>query len=108
MALVWAPRWELSFNRSCSDCNNAVTRESDTDTSKTVNHEDGERCMKRIAGSFLAALALALTVVVLAHAALSINGAGASFPYPMYSKWFDEYRKKNPSIEINYQSIGSG
>jgi phosphate transport system substrate-binding protein len=64
--------------------------------------------MKRITGNFLAALALALTVVVLAHAALSINGAGASFPYPMYSKWFDEYRKKNPAIEINYQSIGSG
>ena len=64
--------------------------------------------MKRIAGNFLAALALALTVVVFAHAALSINGAGATFPYPMYSKWFDEYRKKNPSVEINYQSIGSG
>jgi len=56
----------------------------------------------------LAALALALTVVVFAHAALSINGAGATFPYPMYSKWFDEYRKKNPAVEINYQSIGSG
>ena len=64
--------------------------------------------MKRITGNFLAALALALTLVVFAHAALSINGAGATFPYPMYSKWFDEYRKKNPSIEINYQSIGSG
>jgi len=64
--------------------------------------------MKRITGNFLAALALALTVVVFAHAALSINGAGASFPYPMYSKWFDEYRKNNPSVEINYQSIGSG
>ena len=64
--------------------------------------------MKRITGSLLAALALALTVVVFAHAALSINGAGATFPYPMYSKWFDEYRKKNPAVEINYQSIGSG
>jgi len=64
--------------------------------------------MKRIAGNLLAALAIALTIVVLAHAALSINGAGATFPYPMYSKWFDEYRKKNPAVEINYQSIGSG
>jgi phosphate transport system substrate-binding protein len=64
--------------------------------------------MKRITGNFLAALALALTVVAVAHAALSINGAGATFPYPMYSKWFDEYRKNNPSVEINYQSIGSG
>src|SRR5882762_12038451 len=67
-----------------------------------------ERRMKRITGNVLAALALALTVVVFAHAALSINGAGASFPSPMYSKWFDEYRKNNPSVEINYQSIGSG
>jgi len=64
--------------------------------------------MKRIAGNFLAGLALALTLVVFAHAALSISGAGASFPYPMYSKWFDEYQKKNPAVQINYQSIGSG
>jgi phosphate transport system substrate-binding protein len=64
--------------------------------------------MKRIAGNILAALTLALTVVVFAHAALSITGAGATFPYPIYSKWFDEYKKKNPDIEINYQSIGSG
>jgi phosphate transport system substrate-binding protein len=37
-----------------------------------------------------------------------INGAGASFPYPIYSKWFSEYNKVHPEIEINYQSIGSG
>jgi phosphate transport system substrate-binding protein len=37
-----------------------------------------------------------------------INGAGATFPYPIYSKWFDEYHKKLPGIQINYQSIGSG
>src|SRR6202790_1405974 len=67
-----------------------------------------ERHMKRIAGNFLAVLTLALTVVVFAHAALSITGAGATFPYPIYSKWFDEYKKKDPDVEINYQSIGSG
>jgi phosphate transport system substrate-binding protein len=39
---------------------------------------------------------------------LQINGAGATFPYPIYSKWFDEYRKANPNVLINYQSIGSG
>jgi phosphate transport system substrate-binding protein len=39
---------------------------------------------------------------------LLINGAGATFPYPIYSKWFDEYHKKFPNIQINYQSIGSG
>ncbi len=37
-----------------------------------------------------------------------INGGGATFPYPMYSKWFDEYHKKFPTLQFNYQSIGSG
>src|SRR6202171_3448006 len=61
--------------------------------------------MKRIAGLFLAALVL----VSLASAqALLINGAGATFPNPIYSKWFDEYHKINPSIQINYLSVGSG
>jgi phosphate transport system substrate-binding protein len=39
---------------------------------------------------------------------LLINGAGATFPYPIYSKWFDEYHKLHPELEFNYQSIGSG
>jgi phosphate transport system substrate-binding protein len=64
--------------------------------------------MKRIAGLSVATLALTMLTAFLVHAALSITGAGATFPYPIYSKWFDEYQKKNPSIEINYQSIGSG
>ena len=62
--------------------------------------------MKRIATIFLFGLALGSFVVV--QGTLSLTGAGATFPYPMYSKWFDEYHKKNPSLEINYQSIGSG
>ena len=37
-----------------------------------------------------------------------INGAGATFPNPIYSKWFDEYNKAHPNVEINYQSVGSG
>ncbi|HEU4890243.1 MAG TPA: phosphate ABC transporter substrate-binding protein PstS [Vicinamibacterales bacterium] len=37
-----------------------------------------------------------------------INGAGATFPYPIYSKWFSEYNKLHPNVEINYQSLGSG
>jgi len=37
-----------------------------------------------------------------------INGAGATFPYPIYSKWFSEYNKLHPEVQINYQSIGSG
>src|ERR1700740_2225459 len=64
--------------------------------------------MKRLAFLLVAALTLTTVAAVLAGAALSINGAGATFPYPMYSKWFDEYHKKNPSVQINYQSIGSG
>jgi phosphate transport system substrate-binding protein len=38
----------------------------------------------------------------------TLNGAGATFPYPMYSKWFNEYHKLHSDIQINYQSIGSG
>ena len=51
-------------------------------------------------GAALAAAAPAQTV--------QINGAGATFPYPIYSKWFSEYNKMHPEVEINYQSIGSG
>jgi phosphate transport system substrate-binding protein len=43
-----------------------------------------------------------------ALAQTTLNGAGATFPYPMYSKWFSEYHKLHPEIQINYQSIGSG
>ena len=43
-----------------------------------------------------------------AKKALLLNGAGASFPYILYSKWFAEYRKVDPAIRINYRSIGSG
>ena len=39
---------------------------------------------------------------------LTINGAGATFPNPLYSKWFDEYQKSHPDVRINYQPIGSG
>src|SRR5438105_4297107 len=39
---------------------------------------------------------------------MTINGAGATFPYPIYSKWFDEYTRVDPSVRFNYQSIGSG
>src|ERR1700676_2096547 len=38
----------------------------------------------------------------------TLSGAGATFPYPIYSKWFSEYHKVHPEVEINYQSIGSG
>jgi phosphate transport system substrate-binding protein len=62
--------------------------------------------MKRLIGIF--SVALALAGVVWADATLSINGAGASFPNPIYTKWFSEYGKKVASVQINYQSVGSG
>ena len=52
----------------------------------------------------LAGLALALP----AMGQIQLNGAGATFPYPMYSKWFSEYNKLHSDVQINYQSIGSG
>jgi phosphate transport system substrate-binding protein len=56
----------------------------------------------------LLAAALDLAGAGRAAAQLLINGAGATFPYPIYSKWFDEYSKVDPSVRFNYQSIGSG
>ena len=58
-------------------------------------------------------LKLFIAVVAIAASAASIsaqqiNGAGATFPYPIYSKWFSEYNKLHPGVQINYQSIGSG
>jgi phosphate transport system substrate-binding protein len=43
-----------------------------------------------------------------AAGAQQLNGAGASFPYPIYSKWFSEYSASHPGVQINYQSVGSG
>lgn len=54
---------------------------------------------------------IALLCVVLAVPAFgqtTLNGAGATFPNPMYQKWFSEYHKAHPDIQFNYQSIGSG
>ena len=53
-------------------------------------------------------LTVALGLSASASAQMMINGAGATFPYPIYSKWFDEYAKVDPSVRFNYQSIGSG
>jgi len=58
---------------------------------------------KLMAGLFAGCL---LTASAMAQ--LTMTGAGATFPYPMYSKWFDEYAKVDPAVRFNYQSIGSG
>ncbi len=57
---------------------------------------------KLLAGLLLSGIAAT------ASAQMTINGAGATFPYPIYSKWFDAYAKVDPSVRFNYQSIGSG
>ena len=61
-------------------------------------------------GSVLGAIALLSVAPVSAPAAgsLTITGAGATFPYPLYSKWFYEYSNSHPGLNFNYQSIGSG
>ena len=63
--------------------------------------------MKFRRGIFLG-LAIVFGLSATASAQMMINGAGATFPYPIYSKWFDEYTKVDPSVRFNYQSIGSG
>ncbi|MFZ0590089.1 MAG: phosphate ABC transporter substrate-binding protein PstS, partial [Bryobacteraceae bacterium] len=63
-----------------------------------------DRCVR------LSLLSISLLVLccVPGFAQTNLTGAGATFPYPIYSKWFSEYRKLHPDIAINYQSIGSG
>jgi phosphate transport system substrate-binding protein len=56
----------------------------------------------------VATMLLAATATFAADQTIQINGAGATFPYPIYSKWFAEYNKMHPEVQINYQSIGSG
>jgi phosphate transport system substrate-binding protein len=60
--------------------------------------------MKKI----LALTALAALTISAASAQMLINGAGATFPQPIYTKWFDAYAKVDPSVRFNYQGIGSG
>ncbi len=64
--------------------------------------------MKRLQFLLPAFLGLALLAVPALAESIQINGAGASFPYPIYSKWFSVYNRLHPDIQINYQSIGSG
>ncbi|PIQ83026.1 MAG: phosphate ABC transporter substrate-binding protein PstS [Candidatus Omnitrophica bacterium CG11_big_fil_rev_8_21_14_0_20_64_10] len=62
--------------------------------------------MKRL--GFLALTAVMLFAPEASARIMLVNGAGATFPYPIYSKWFSEYAKRDGSINFNYQSIGSG
>ena len=60
--------------------------------------------------SLVVSILLVLAIAVAAQPAgtILLNAAGATFPYPIYSKWFDVYHQKDPNVQINYQSIGSG
>jgi phosphate transport system substrate-binding protein len=62
-----------------------------------------------LARPFLAALGVFLSVTpTLSYSRVLINGAGATFPYPLYSKWISDYEKVDPKVRLNYQSVGSG
>jgi phosphate transport system substrate-binding protein len=58
--------------------------------------------------TLMVCLLLGLAGALGADSTVLLNGAGATFPYPMYSKWFDVYHQEHSAIQINYQSIGSG
>ncbi|BAS28869.1 phosphate ABC transporter substrate-binding protein PstS [Limnochorda pilosa] len=62
---------------------------------------------RRILGAMLVG-ALVLTPLAASAQTLQLNGAGATFPYPIYSLWFDTYRSVKSGVQINYQAIGSG
>jgi phosphate transport system substrate-binding protein len=62
----------------------------------------------KILAIFFTLASFATGARVRANDPVSMNAAGATFPYPIYSKWFDAYHKLHPDVEINYQSIGSG
>ena len=64
--------------------------------------------LTRAVAALAAAFTVGLGAAAFAADTLTIDGAGATFPYPIYSKWFDEYHTLRPQVQINYQSIGSG
>jgi phosphate transport system substrate-binding protein len=64
--------------------------------------------MASSASNLAAALVGTALIGTTLAADVQINGAGATFPYPIYSKWFAEYNKLHPDVKINYQSVGSG
>src|SRR3989442_14388552 len=68
----------------------------------------GQRAMRFVRLLFMAALTAGGTIAPALSQTIQIDGAGATFPYPIYSKWFSEYNKLHPNVQINYQSIGSG
>jgi phosphate transport system substrate-binding protein len=68
----------------------------------------GRAAVKACGSVAVAAACLLVAALTPAFARTQLNGAGATFPYPLYSKWFSDYHNLDPDIQINYQSIGSG
>jgi len=64
--------------------------------------------MKRFSSSLAAVTLAAAATATVAAQNVQINGAGATFPAPIYTKWFAEYNKLHPEVRINYQPLGSG
>lgn len=61
-----------------------------------------------VLGIVAAAVALSVPTVRSQGKSVSLTGAGASFPAPLYQRWFSEYNKANPNVQVSYQSVGSG
>ena len=65
--------------------------------------------MRMNPATFLRSIAAAAMLApAMLMAQTQVTGAGATFPNPIYTKWFDEYHKVHPEVQINYQSVGSG
>ena len=71
---------------------------------------DGDcfRLMKTTSSRFAGLMALIALSPLSVHAATQLQGAGATFPAPLYQRWIAEFSKANPGIQINYQGVGSG
>jgi phosphate transport system substrate-binding protein len=105
-----------TVNVSPTFCNTPVTRLRHTPQTLFRSNNSAQlhpgalmekiRMLKKL--SAVLAVALFAAVSLYSQGNLLINGAGATFPNPIYSKWFDDYHKANASIQINYQPVGSG
>src|SRR5712691_4077973 len=91
------------FMASSRTCNMAVTIKSQNSARFL-----GETMRIVKALSVLAVLLVLGTVAIAEGGQVLLNAAGATFPYPIYSKWFDQYHQAHDNVQINYQSIGSG
>src|SRR5689334_3243209 len=75
---------------------------------RSSSDDTKENAMRRLVSGGIGALVFGLVLGGSAAAQMQLNGAGATFPYPIYSKWFNVYIQVDPNVRFNYQSIGSG